>query len=403
MLYKGWIPSVSGFLSVTAFGDGDFPTRPKRHGFNDRFIVEQKRDLLDTLIPLATDDVLGRTARELLSGWVLGISGRFTLFLFAEHDEASDEFLGIISLFSNWDDKESIRKLRKSTSKIKDLDLVSATDWYELRSIALAEGRRLGHVRISRSGECSIKTQTDTIDPKERSRDHLIADQMYFFIKDIAHRHQHHHPEHDALTRLSLAASEDDKQWVFDTQQTLYRQIIRFKRYRTKVSLYQASGILAYTRAFERSFDDVSGLKKYYTDELEKSLEVARSELESESAVRIGFQTSFLTILFGILGLFVSAGFISRPSRTSVEEINPIVVQMGNLIASSPLGILSLATILSLGWQLFTYRINPVKIGPVKFVAQSFRGLRMRYQVLANIVLTAIFATISAWLLNLLL
>ena len=77
MYYAGWIPAVIGRLSFELIGSGNYPTRCLKKEEKNRFVVVQRRDLLDVTLPFVENSGTSGIFREIFSRTIYGISGRF--------------------------------------------------------------------------------------------------------------------------------------------------------------------------------------------------------------------------------------------------------------------------------------------------------------------------------------
>jgi hypothetical protein len=71
--------------------------------------------------------------------------------------------------------------------------------------------------------------------------DKWMADQAYFFLRDITHVHQHHSPSSDTILILQERDDDIDFSWRRRIIFSLHHYIIRSKRFSDSASLFQAS------------------------------------------------------------------------------------------------------------------------------------------------------------------
>lgn len=87
--FRGWVPTISGRLSFSVFGDAQEPTKAVSANVNDddiRFLAAyQFRDTSDALVPL----------RKHLGPHVLGVDGQFFFVFIAKTEDttASKQFI----------------------------------------------------------------------------------------------------------------------------------------------------------------------------------------------------------------------------------------------------------------------------------------------------------------------
>jgi hypothetical protein len=117
-----------------------------------------------------------------------------------------------------------------------------------------------------------------------------LADQCYFFLRDITHRHQHHAPSSDTILILQYR-TDDDVEWRRYIIYSLYHYIIREKRFSDIKSLFQSMGVLAYCTSFrsvceERFGKSLPGLPKFNDETLLQSLRARAEELTADANER---------------------------------------------------------------------------------------------------------------------
>jgi hypothetical protein len=76
-----------------------------------------------------------------------------------------------------------------------------------------------------------------------------IADQSYFFMRDITHQHQHHAPSVDTILVLQKRG-QDTNSWRRNILFSLHYYVISARRTRRAQALIQALGVLAYCQSF---------------------------------------------------------------------------------------------------------------------------------------------------------
>lgn len=79
---------------------------------------------------------------------------------------------------------------------------------------------------------------------------HWVANQAFFFLRDISHRHQHHSPSSDTIMTLQIRDPADLAGWRRNIIYSLQYYIIRTKRFYDNISLARAMGLLGYCASF---------------------------------------------------------------------------------------------------------------------------------------------------------
>jgi hypothetical protein len=130
------------------------------------------------------------------------------------------------------------------------------------------------HVRLLRTGQCEMLVDEDDLHTTRAvkvaqsvalaggilDRQHqafqvataAAARQCFFFLRDLAHRHYHHHPNSDLLTTTYAWALDEDEHWRRETQYGLVRLAISERRRDTAETFKRALGIIAYAEAFQK-------------------------------------------------------------------------------------------------------------------------------------------------------
>lgn len=121
---------------------------------------------------------------------------------------------------------------------------------------------------LFRSGEFRIELRADTLPTKFRDEDgedvegarvaeyreqfeRLIAHHFYYFVRDLAHRHYHHHQNSDSFLPLLAATNADDISWRRETAYALGRAALEARRDNDLLSFRKAEGLVAYAEAFQ--------------------------------------------------------------------------------------------------------------------------------------------------------
>jgi hypothetical protein len=210
--YKGWVPNVAGRLSFSVFGYTSVPTKAIVANASDgdeRFIVcHQKRTLIDGTLPLKAT-----TARLLF-----GLNGTFWFICVGTAGDnpacTTASLAGELFLFHKRDlwDKEAEPNVRRLQEFLRDYETNgSALPLAEY--CALEYSNLLYKLRETASFFCTYSLDRDgevllepppidslpehspkfPTDPNQRRQMlQSVLSQMYFFLRDIGHIHQHH-------------------------------------------------------------------------------------------------------------------------------------------------------------------------------------------------------------------
>lgn len=401
MKFSGWVPTVTGNLSFSVIGNGTFPSKCIRTDFANGFSVLQRRDLLDVLVPYAEDNSFAQFFREKLVNWIWRISGKFSFLFIADDSKGDNEVChGKIFIIAEALEKKKLKELRAwlNTEK-RDVSVLEA------EKILLDSHIYSAEIMLERQGKVTISAKklpdaanSDKNNPNKI--DFFLANQAFYFLKDICHVHQHHDPRHDAITELT-DTNDEEHAWKADTHHALYRAIIRYKRFRNEKALFRASGVLAYTKAFQNNYlknDDSQKIFSY--DELEQSLQVSRAELQHFDQKRLAKIETFKNFFFGLFGLAVSVSYLSRLKDVSDIPVNEQIIVFATILAQYPFQVVGITILFSLFWMVVTHQIDPADSALMRWFTRMFQSFRLRYYILANILLTAIFSWLCYMLLS---
>ncbi|HEX4712886.1 hypothetical protein [Phenylobacterium sp.] len=272
-LYIGWIPNVAGRLSFSHIGSTKFPRKCDRENTGNllgrRLAVAQRRPLGDWLLPdwyfkllygYSADWVflLVATTSADPADQIARVEGDVLIFERSEweslHQGPQDDLFSPTEVFSHE---------LKSWARGARQDAVSDTlpDEYleRLRAIALF----VWSVGVRRTGICWIKLKSAACDiafaddysgvPRDPNDEDVkyISNQVFFFLKDISHKHQHHPPGSDTITEVGLV--DGKRTWLIDSNYRIHRKIVEMRRSRDPKVLFRASGMLAYLGALRRA------------------------------------------------------------------------------------------------------------------------------------------------------
>ncbi len=365
----------------------------------------QKRDLLDVVLPYTENSKVGSFVREYFANFVIGISGMFCVIANLQRHASGEYFFGHLYLVPLRKNRSQIRSLRRDLSNCRHY----SDGFQSIRDKALAEGKKLcvcsADVELHRNGKAQIKLD----EPKglgERNADStlletLIANQFFYFLKDVSHVHQHHDPKQDAITEVTEIDTSNKHQWIAETQRSLYREVIRYKRFRNEKSLFRAAGILAYAKSFERCHaKDLPMAEKFNTDELEKSLSVSREELQHVDQKKIAELDAMRNWFFALFGFVISASFLTRLSENGGEvNVHKSLIGTTKFVAENPVPVICLLFVASYVSSFLTHRRDPASIDLIRSILRWMQGFRLRWFICANVLLTTVFTLIFYFLL----
>jgi hypothetical protein len=293
--YAGWVPTANGRLSFRQIGESKHPTESIyaniTTGKGRMVLAYQHRPLSDVLF-------------QSIIHYLCNISGRFWFVLAARSDEEpsnAEEMQGFIGIYKSRDDwRRHENAVRDSIQDINSLrfSLENDRDSVTERAFSNAQAHvnETADIRIAfhifRSGEVYFSepsfrdanlafASNDYADKCGHNFPKWVADQSYFFLRDIAHFHQHHAPSSDTILILQRR-DEADQNWRKRIIFSLYHQVIKAKRFGDAPSAYQSLGIQAYCMSFKRICSKSPGWSedhlRFNDSALKQSLEAKAQE-----------------------------------------------------------------------------------------------------------------------------
>ena len=338
--FAGWVPTANGRLSFRHIGEARHPTTSKYANIstNDqRFVVAyQKRPLSDVLF-------------QPIIHYLFDMSGLFWFGLSTRSigvPGAIHAMCGNISIFKSREDWKSgaentvrdainqLNTVRLSLDKSRDEQI---SHYFKLATTTLTQTAdvniefilyRTGEVFFARPTFSDKDLEYASLSfAKEGGHDFArwISDQAFFFLRDLTHQHQHHSPSVDTILILQESNSADTA-WRNNIVYSLYYYIIRSKRFKDAISLFQAAGILGYCKSFKeicvrRRSSMAIEFKEYNDEALMQSLMAKANENTllstelsfwhqvrlSKAANRRTFVLALVAIVLGLLGILRAA------------------------------------------------------------------------------------------------
>jgi len=297
--YAGWVPTANGRLSFRHIGETRHPSPAIYANIASdarRYILAfQRRNLSDSAFRSITD-------------YICGVSGDFWFAIAATSTEAPDHLgaaiNGKIFIFKSKEDwrngpgdtvRLAIERLNNDRFSL-DGNRVERTerDYVSAKDALVAHADIFLAFELRRTGEVYVSEPTFSDPDLEYASASLanegghdfqkwIADQSYFFLRDIIHQHQHHEPHVDTILTLQKRTL-DEAAWRQHILFSLHYYIISARRTRHPPVLIQAIGVLAYCRSFvgvcRTAGYDNDQLPQFETEAIETSL---RSSIDENS------------------------------------------------------------------------------------------------------------------------
>lgn len=359
--FAGWVPTANGRLSFRHVGESRNPTESRYANVttdSTRLVVAyQHRPLSDALF-------------QWLIHPLQHLDGSFYFVLTARSEETpghTEELFGTISIYKSHLDWRAFGR-PAIRERVRDINLLvhSFVPNRDALTEALFEDceRELAQTadieikyRLFRTGEVYFENPSfkDSVLAQESNEyaaaqgqdfNKWIADQSYFFLRDITHTHQHHAPSSDTMLMLHYRddpTEEDDTDgdigWRRNIVYSLNHHIIRAKRFADSISLFQAMGVLAYCKSFkgictERFEMGIPGLPQFNDDALLDSLRARvdeRMALATQEATNAQIQISraanwrlfvlaFITLVIAMMAIVVTPFISANKTLESVGQ-----------------------------------------------------------------------------------
>lgn len=429
-IYRGWIPTVTGRLSFSHFGQCElYPTiaHLNRADGGKRFLVaSQTRDTWDVLLPL----------RRWFGESIFGLRGRFYFIFVAEtNDSASDEqstLDGRVFLITELGRWQSIVRpaLNKKCRQISDC-FNQATSVLARRAVAqhideitsICEINSAFHAAFSlkRNGIIDLKIDADmrvAVDapafPTDRQEAshlrHILAAQLFSFIRDIGHRHKHHSPKTDTIVDLydvDEGTEFDDITWRKRTLYSIYRRIITYKRQEDIKVQISSTGLLAYAKAFKKIWledfnenEKAAKIPAFYDDALKESIQASDGAMRFKLQARQERGATFRTVVVAVLGTTISASglikltaakFDATPSATLLWLAKFVVENFPTTVLYAVIG----------GWVWLSIRagyLYPETSSGLKYIQMASAPLPKLISVALYFVVGIIFVGLALYL-----
>jgi hypothetical protein len=398
--YRGWIPCVSGRLSFSVFGRTLHPTKAVWENLADHqlryLLVFQRRNLSDAMIPSK------------------GIDARFVFVFIANTIQGkvrNQEYLiGKSFIFSDnraWSSIEKMlrsyqndmRSFRTNSHAGVDPDLTSFIRNREGALIVSLESSAefSADVCICRTGTVDLKADLAILDksgtpnlPSEHllknARLRTISAQIFFFLKDIGHTHQHHDSSTDTITDIHSfdGTPQGDLSWRCNTLYNIYRKVIEYKRNPHASTFNDCLGLIAYADTFRGICEEElgihkqqpplkSGLPVYYSNQIEQSISATQEKHERillENRYRADIVRNFI---IAIVGVIISYLGLMQFAEIDKIKASPWLVSILHLIIISPqYVIISLICMIIVYFQIHFRVFNIINDGYLIRLLSSF-------------------------------
>ena len=346
LAFAGWIPTITGHLSFSLMGLGDgvcangVCAQSVADGRPCRYVAVSKRRVTSDLP---------------YNGWPVGMfmpstKAEYVLIgqsqpalrpsLLGDLVETTDDEIGVL-IGEIWviphhgDEKanaaanELIKQLRRLISGYGDRNprgTVGDIAGLPAATVELLERAERQGVVVPRAEFALFRTGEFRLVFSERNPPlssvpdavDAVARQMFYFAKDVSHRHYHHRRSTDNLLPI-VPADRDDLGWRRETLWALVRAVLEARRRNRLQSYKSALGILAYAEAFQSllaqirrtppggdpSFVPWADATLYDFSHTRASLEATINEREFIETSSDAFKSVLIATLLGAAALWV--------------------------------------------------------------------------------------------------
>ena len=337
--YVGWVPNVAGRLSFSHLGNTRNPGACSRINDGDStgrlLICYQYRRSSDTLLrPAYLQYVYGQRANIAFvlcaesaanedGSDVQGVmKGRLYLI-----DETAPDRLP----FRPWAVvEEQWSELRKTHAQparhpaarqalLKELDEAFAPKAFGSFAVSL---HRDGVLELEPDENVCALSAAGFNGPHGDDITGYIANQAYFFIKDIAHTHRHHPASADSITTASPSPPQD---WAANTLFGLHRKVVDLRRTGKAPRLFNALGVLAYISSFSAIAEVRVGKKPHLTYNTKQIEDAIKAHLEAAKWRQVQWniiKTALPALLIALMNFGGESG-ISKAASHWVTALFP--------------------------------------------------------------------------------
>lgn len=341
--YRGWIPTVSGRLSFSHFGTSVLNgsrSYTRSDGDTRYLLVVQNRTTWDVKLP----------------AWApieraLKMQGRFHFVCLAKTEDAAvsngaffdkqGALVGrvfIISDRSRW--KEKVKELFFSAARKIDEYARFPTkqpirDYFETSFEETIS--KIGphcafqcQFALKRNGVIDFYVD-DTHDraadaPEFPTGDHqqAVTSQVFSFLRDVGHVHQHHAKSSDTIVDIYPINDEDDITWRRNVLYSIYRRVISFKRQCDIAVQIQSVGLLSYADAFKKAWieERPSGSNEipvFHDEPMKESIRASELRMRYRRQQSSERSAVCRTVTLSILGLVISLASLIKVSSISLN------------------------------------------------------------------------------------
>jgi len=419
LTFKGWIPTVSGALSFNFVGGARYPSATTYTNIADdskRYVIAyQRRILLDCVAPMK-EHLVRRFNYEgdFVFLCVSKCSNRIT--------DIDDALCGGIYIFyqNEWGrTKKIVDQGIKQLNALRDLideeslETCFDADYKRLLSEMQTESIFFLDFKLKRNGVTTLSFTDQLSNNKLNFPDgsvghklkHIVCSQLFFFLKDIIHNHQHHQPTTDTLLDIHFIKDNDDFEWRCETLRFLYRKVLQFKREPSDELFSSSLGILAYIKTFKdisikelesNSNANYLKYKSIFPDLCDNNLKDSIIAKQNSEKYKLAKITNGLdktrNLILGLLGaLFALVGLLRLTCYTfPLCDTSNLLIHIANFYLSHPIPGIGLIVTTVIAFMLYTEQIDLSESNIIIGVTRLLHSFNKNIAALILIIITFI-------------
>jgi len=387
--FKGWIPNVAGRLSFKNIGNTNYPRKCLNLNEED----DEGRYLLCLQQRTLKDSPVARWYFQLVTGkqpdWyfvflaeskaidadrVASLEGHVFAFLREqwfgqihgqEHiDIEKTPHMVVRNLLASLHNEATVKQVERSLFRDEVGPLA-----LELQKMCAVSAKcvigRDGVVTLN-PNQISANVLTKPLDESQKAPIKIegkelqyYMNQLYFFIKDISHRHRHHPDRSDNI--INLRGIDEFDSWARECHYSIHRKVVELRRSRDPMLLYNALGMIAYIKSFGKIIKNGGFAAEaetiydgYQYDSIENSL---KAEIEALKWKRT--QTNILVValpalLIALFNMIKNGSPQPKADSMTSAILNILEQSFGGTWLGSLLSILLLCLIASASYGVWS-------------------------------------------------
>jgi hypothetical protein len=403
--FFGWVPTVAGALSFSAFGETSHKPRAISANRADRrtryLVCYRGRDCSDILLPF----------RSVVGPWFLNLSGKLWFVCVAKattsEEGLQEDFQGRVLIFHDrqiWRSnvEVNVRDAQSFLRSYRYSNQPNIENHFEQRFVDLCDQlpalsafnakfkvSRTGFTELVLEDPMELHPSAPKLPDTQPSRDHvrhILAAQLFFFIRDIGHRHQHHDPYTDTIADLWPDQPGDPFNWKLRTLFSLYRKVIAYKRLKSADAFTASLGVAAYADTFRKLVEDAATAKQkerlppFYVENVRKSIQAVDYEMSRKREISLAATAVTRELILTGLALMIAIVGVFQIVETKLKaEPATILYFLAQYLITSPILTLSIGAGFIWGARLLIQ--NPAQSRWVRWLVRLVQTFDLRFSI----------------------